>query len=481
MIPQAQHRHRADAKRSHSGVTPDRTFSRTIPSGQRISALAVHGKVPELYRRPDPAALIGTLDPLMGDPGAQGLVREPSPGGADPGEARPAGPGPLDDGLPSGGRCRLLGVFAHPDDETFCAGGTFARYAEQGAEIMVVSATRSQAGQIRDAAASTRHTIGAVREAELRLACERLGITRARCLEHVDGTLADAGFPALVEEVAEVIGEFGPDVVITFGPDGGYGHPDHVTISAVTTAACQRAAGAGHGPGRAVTGPAGRPPRLYYRCFPPGDLLMMEQLAAWLTSRPDRFAGTPAFAHALLLLAEAASTMGHIRDHVQVRWYPRGSCVVEQGEATAELFLILSGHAQVWQEGSGGRRERLGRLGVGEFFGYRHRSADVVAAASLTCLVLSPAPSAKFSGRGRGARLAGALPGRPGGPAPGRDRAGRSGRSLLRRFRTGYPEGRSPVRLPQPVLAAAGHVPAVPAAGDVRPRILRGLRCRRAR
>ena len=77
-----------------------------------------------------------------------------------------------------------------------------------------------------------------------------------RCLDHVDGTLADAGFAALVDEVAEVIGEFRPDIVITFGPDGGYGHPDHVTISAVTTAACQRAAGAGH---RRAGQPPGRP------------------------------------------------------------------------------------------------------------------------------------------------------------------------------------------------------------------------------
>ena len=150
----------------------------------------------------------------------------------------------------SGGRCRLLGIFAHPDDETFCAGGTFARYAEQGAEIMVVSATRGQAGQIRDAAVGNRRTIAAVREAELRLACERLGITKVRCLDYVDGTLADAEFSALVDEVAEVICEFGPDVVITFGPDGGYGHPDHVTISAVTTAACQRTAGPGAEAGR---------------------------------------------------------------------------------------------------------------------------------------------------------------------------------------------------------------------------------------
>ncbi len=332
--------------------------------------------------------------------GARVAVREPSPDGA-----RAAGPRLLDDGLPLGGGLRLLGVFAHPDDETFCAGGTFGRYAGQGAEIMVVSATRGQAGQIRDVAVGDRRTIAAVREAELRLACGRLGITTVRCLDHVDGTLADAGFAGLVDEVAQVICEFQPEIVITFGPDGGYGHPDHITISAATTAACQRAAAPGR-PDRTAA-----PPRLYYRCFPQGDLLIMEHLAAWLATQPDRFAGTPAFAHALLVLAEAASTMGHIRDHVQVRWYPPGSYVVEQGEVAAELFLILSGEAQVRQEGTGGRRERLGRLEVGQFFGHRHRSTDVVATTDLTCLVLSPAPPAKFAGRGPEARLAGALPG----------------------------------------------------------------------
>ena len=245
----------------------------------------------------------------------------------------------------------------------------------------------------------------------MRLACERLGVTKVRCLDYVDGTLADAELSALVDEVAEVICQFRPDVVITFGPDGGYGHPDHVTISAVTTAACQRAADPWHRPDRAVPRPMLRPPRLYYRAFPQGDLLITERLAAWLTSQPGRLAGTPAFAHAFLLLAEAAGTMGHIRDHLQVRWYPPGSYVVEQGEAAAELFLILSGEAEVRQERNGGGRERLRRLGVGGFFGHRHPSADVVAMGSLTCLALSPAPPAKFAGRGRGARLAGALPG----------------------------------------------------------------------
>src|SRR5438132_8957638 len=87
---------------------------------------------------------------------------------------------------------RILGVFAHPDDETFCAGGTLAKYAAAGAEIMVVSATRGQAGQIRDARVATRRTLGQVRERELHLAWARLGVRHAACLDYEDGALMDA-------------------------------------------------------------------------------------------------------------------------------------------------------------------------------------------------------------------------------------------------------------------------------------------------
>lgn len=81
--------------------------------------------------------------------------------------------------------------------------------------------------------------------------------------------------------------------------------------------------------------------------------------------------------------------------------------------------MILSGKAEVWHESYNGHREQLSRLGVGEFFGElgiarnRRRNADMIAVASLTGLFLSPAPPTKFAGRGRGrgARLAGALPG----------------------------------------------------------------------
>jgi LmbE family N-acetylglucosaminyl deacetylase len=112
---------------------------------------------------------------------------------------------------------RILGVFAHPDDESCCAGGTFAKYAEAGAAIMVVSATRGDAGQIRDGRAATRSTLGQVRERELRLACERLGIQHAICLEYGDGTLKDVEPQALRRDVVRIVREFKPDVVIKLG------------------------------------------------------------------------------------------------------------------------------------------------------------------------------------------------------------------------------------------------------------------------
>ena len=330
-------------------------------------------------------------------------------------------------------RARLLGVFAHPDDETFCAGGTFARYATDGAEVMVVSATRGHAGQIRDARVGTRRTIAAVREAELFLACERLGVAQVRCWDYLDGALAEADFHDLVGRVVQLIREFRPQVVVSFGPDGGYGHPDHITISEAVTAACRQAGDPASYSGQLAARLAPhQPDRLYHSYFPPHDVLLMDRLATWLTTRPGRFAGTMDFVHALLLMAEEAGTMGFIRDHAQVRWYPPGSYVIEQGEVSTELFVILSGHADVWQEQADGSRKQLRRIGPGEFFGELGvagrlpRSAHVVAAEGLTCLALSPTAPTPFAGRGEGARLPGQAAG-PSQPAGNAESAGDAG------------------------------------------------------
>src|SRR5829696_6592761 len=133
---------------------------------------------------------------------------------------------------------RLLAVFAHPDDETFCAGGTLAKYVAAGWEVMVVSATRGQAGQIRDPQAATRRTLGQVREREFYAACEQLGVRSARMLDYMDGTLQEVDPDELTSTVVKIIRAFRPDVVITFGPDGAYGHPDHIVIGEATTIAC---------------------------------------------------------------------------------------------------------------------------------------------------------------------------------------------------------------------------------------------------
>lgn len=80
---------------------------------------------------------------------------------------------------------RFLGVFAHPDDETICAGGTLAKYASAAAEVRVISLTKGDAGQIRDASVATRARLRAAREKELHAAGKELGLTETRCLDFV--------------------------------------------------------------------------------------------------------------------------------------------------------------------------------------------------------------------------------------------------------------------------------------------------------
>ncbi len=294
---------------------------------------------------------------------------------------------------------RLLGLFAHPDDEIFCAGGTFAKYARAGAVTMVVSATRGEAGQIRDAAAATRRTLGTVREAELRQAGAALGVTYTRCLSYQDGGLQDVDPSVLSAEVAALIGAFQPDAVVTFGADGAYGHPDHIAISHAVTSACRRAA-------RATAGI-----QLFYSAFPQNQLLLAERLAQVVHTHAGDAECSPALAQALALVAEDLAMMGCARDHVQVRWFPAGLSIVEQGEVRQGLQLVLSGHVDVVEEDEDGRPHRLARRGPGYCFGEsplvdgRPRTAAVVASEPVTCLVLSPHPPTRYAGRGPGALL----------------------------------------------------------------------------
>jgi len=135
------------------------------------------------------------------------------------------------------GRRSLMAIFAHPDDESFGNGGTLARYGEEGVATSIICATRGEAGEISDPALATRDSLGQVREQELRLACSILGVGELRFLDYVDGTLQGVDQGECIGKIVKAIRELKPQVIITFGPDGVYGHPDHVAISQMATEA----------------------------------------------------------------------------------------------------------------------------------------------------------------------------------------------------------------------------------------------------
>lgn len=288
---------------------------------------------------------------------------------------------------------RLLGVFAHPDDETLCAGGTFAKYASTGAEVHVVSLTKGEAGQIRDASTATRTTLREVREMELHTAGKSLGLSETRCLDYPDGGLSAINSQDLLELAKELITEFEPDVVITFGPDGFSGHPDHIAVGAAVTEACYEMRSAA-------------PVRLFHCHRPQSRMLLRDRLAEWVVELTTRFKGTKDFVRALSVFSRETASLGYAADFVNVEWFPAGSYLVEQGEAATIMHFLLSGQVEIRREDEHGHVRVVDRSGPGEFIGEvgiatgRPRNAHVVAVedvTSLTFLASQPVPS---DGRG---------------------------------------------------------------------------------
>ena len=143
---------------------------------------------------------------------------------------------------PTGAPPRLLCVLAHPDDESLGTGGTLAKYAAEGVEIALVTATRGERGRCGASGAITPQQLGRIREAELREAARELGVREVTMLGYPDGALDQVDPAEAQDAIAGHIRRVEPQVVITFGPEGAYGHPDHVAICQLTTAAVVRAA-----------------------------------------------------------------------------------------------------------------------------------------------------------------------------------------------------------------------------------------------
>ena len=137
----------------------------------------------------------------------------------------------------------LACVFAHPDDDAYGAAGSVALHADEpDFRFILVHATFDEQGDIRDGFPATRQTLGAVRRAEDEAAWRALGRVpdRHEWLGLPDGGVADVPFDDVVAAVARVLEEEDPAVVVTFGPDGIFGHPNHIAIGVATDEAFAR-------------------------------------------------------------------------------------------------------------------------------------------------------------------------------------------------------------------------------------------------
>jgi LmbE family N-acetylglucosaminyl deacetylase len=161
---------------------------------------------------------------------------------------------------------RLMAVLAHPDDESLGMGGTLAHYHGLGVGTYLVTATRGERGRFFDnSARPDDDEVGRVRELELRAAAAELGVRDVSLLGYRDGELDRADPAEAIGRIVSEIRRVRPHVLLTFGPDGAYGHPDHIAISQLTCAAAAAAADAGFpapGEPHAVA-------KLYFNGWPP--------------------------------------------------------------------------------------------------------------------------------------------------------------------------------------------------------------------
>lgn len=168
----------------------------------------------------------------------------------------------------------ILGVWAHPDDETYLSAGLMAQAVRNGQRVVCLTATKGEAGsQDEDRWPPAR--LAAIRAAELMESLRILGVTEHHWLGYPDGGCYRVEVDEVVSRLAGILDEVRPDTVLTFGPDGQTGHPDHIAVCDWTTRAVADA----------PTGTA-----LYYSTVTPewweGPGLALEPFDVWFAGRP---------------------------------------------------------------------------------------------------------------------------------------------------------------------------------------------------
>lgn len=155
----------------------------------------------------------------------------------------------------------VLGVWAHPDDETYSCGGLFAAAVAAGSRVACITATRGEAGSL-DHERWPPATLADVRTKELEVALGTLGVTEHYWLDYPDGGCAEVPSDDAVRRIAAIVDDVRPDSILTFGPDGFTGHPDHVAVCEWATLAVAR---------------TGSPGRVHHATITPPEWARMEE------------------------------------------------------------------------------------------------------------------------------------------------------------------------------------------------------------
>ena len=130
----------------------------------------------------------------------------------------------------------ILAISAHPDDESLFAGGTLAMHVEQGHDVYILETTRGEGGEVGEPPLTTQDNLGPYREREARRAAAALGVRDIFFLPYIDPYMEINGIARPIaiplEEFTKAIGEYvariRPDIVMTHGSNGEYGHPQHI-------------------------------------------------------------------------------------------------------------------------------------------------------------------------------------------------------------------------------------------------------------
>jgi LmbE family N-acetylglucosaminyl deacetylase len=226
------------------------------------------------------------------------------------------------------GTLKLMAVFAHPDDESMGMGGTLAKYSAEGVETYYVCATRGERGWFGPEKQNPGlQRLGQLRTQELENAVKELGMKGLYFLDYIDGEVDQADHYEAVGKIVTHIRRIQPQVIVTFPPDGNYGHPDHIAVGQFTSAAIVCAADSSYQEAESL--PAHRVSKLYYMVdsenfisliapfmgdmtFPVGDQLRGE--VAWrewlVTTRIDMAAHCHAAWRAIQCHQSQLSTLG---------------------------------------------------------------------------------------------------------------------------------------------------------------------------